>query len=74
MNHCSTGDNEFTNYIRTWVAHKVSEIKNEDVTTLFGKQSKDRGGISALEKHMSICNMGNMKPLMNEDKAFWQIV
>ena len=78
LNHFSTGDNEFASYILTWVAHKVSEIKNKDVTTLFGKQPKDMAEqlmseISGLEKHMSICNMGDGKPLMIEDKAFWQL-
>ena len=79
LNHFSTGDNEFASYILTWVAHKVSEIKNKDVTILFGKQPKDMveqlmTEISSLEKHMSICNMGDGKPLLVKDKAFWQLL
>jgi len=79
LNHFSTGDNEFASYILTWVAHKVSEVKNKDMTTLFGKQPKDMveqlmAEISILEKHMSICNMGDGKPLLIKDNAFWQLV
>ncbi len=78
LNHFSTGDNEFSNYILTWVAHRVSEINKKDVATLFGKKSSDvvnqlMTEISGLEKHKSICNIGDGKPLLIQDKAFWQL-
>jgi len=78
LNHFSTGDNEFANYILTWVAHRVSEINKKDVTTLFGKQPNQMveqlmTEISGLEKHMSICNIGDGNPLKIHDKAFWQL-
>jgi DNA phosphorothioation-dependent restriction protein DptH len=78
LNHFSTGDDEFSNYILTWVAHRVSEINKKDVATLFGKQSNEMVNqlmteISGLEKHVSICNMGDGSPLRIKDKAFWQL-
>ena len=78
LNHFSTGDNEFADYILTWVAHRVSEINKKDVTTLFGKQSNEMvnqlmSEITGLEKHKSICNVGDGKPLIIKDKAFWQL-
>jgi len=78
LNHFSTGDNEFANYILTWVAHRVSEIKNKDITTLFGKQSKEMVNqlmteITGLDKHVSLCNIGNGSPLFMKDKAFWKL-
>ncbi|HFD31330.1 MAG TPA: DNA phosphorothioation-dependent restriction protein DptH [Gammaproteobacteria bacterium] len=79
LNHFSTGDNEFANYILTWVAHRVSEIKNKDIATLFGKQSKEMINqlmteISGLEKHVSLCNIGDGIPVKLKDKAFWQLI
>jgi len=79
LNHFSTGDNEFASYILTWVSHKISEVKIKDVATLFGKQPKNMveqlmSEISSLEKHMSFCNMGDGKPILIKDKAFWQLV
>ena len=79
LNHFSTGDNEFANYVLTWVAHRVSEANKKDVSTLFGKQSNEMVSqlmtdISGLEKHMSICNIGDGKPVLIKDKAFWQLI
>ncbi len=78
MNHLSTGDNEFASYILTWVAHNVSKIKDKYVTILSGKQPKDMveqlvAEIFGLEKSMSICCMGDGKPLKINEKAFWSL-
>jgi len=78
LNHFSTGDDEFSNYILTWVVHRVSEISKKDVTTLFGKHSSEMVNqlmteISGLDKHVSICNVGDGKPLKIRDRAFWQL-
>lgn len=79
LDHFSTSDNDFANYILTWVAHRVSEVSKKDIATMFGKLSSDitnqiMAEISGLEKHKSICNVGDGKPLLIEDKAFWQLV
>ena len=78
LNHFSTGDNEFANYILTWVTHRVSEVNKKDMTTLFGKQPTETVShlleeISRLEKHVSICNVGDGKPKIIKDRAFWQL-
>lgn len=79
LNHFSTGDNEFANYVLTWVVHRVSEIKPKDITTLFGNQSNEMASqlmteITGLEKHMSVSNIGDGKPLLMRDKAFWEMI
>jgi DNA phosphorothioation-dependent restriction protein DptH len=79
LNHFSTGDDEFANYILTWVAHRVSEVSKKDISTLFGKLSTQvvenlMSEISTLDKHVSIGNIGNGKPVKFQDRAFWQIV
>lgn len=79
LDHFSTSDNDFANYILTWVAHRVAEINKKGVMTMFGNISNDMvtqisSEVSCLEKHKSICNLGNGTPIMLTDRAFWQII
>ncbi|KXX68900.1 type IV secretion system DNA-binding domain-containing protein [Flammeovirga sp. SJP92] len=77
LNHFSTGDNEYSNYILTWIIHRVNEIKDKEVSSLFDLPSRnDRdeliGVIKGLEKHYSIVNNAGSAPIKIRDKAFWE--
>ncbi|WP_430933258.1 DNA phosphorothioation-dependent restriction protein DptH [Saccharicrinis sp. 156] len=79
LNHFSTSDNDYSNYILTWIIHRVNEIKIKEVDSLFSIQSKEQkenlaNTIKKLEKHCSIVNLAGSSPIMIKDKAFWELL
>ena len=79
LSHFSTGDNEYANYINTWVVHNVSDLNNKDIRYIFNTQSKaDEDGlynkIKSLKKHESMVKLGDSNnPVLVRDKAFWEL-
>jgi len=78
LNHFSTGENDYSNYILTWVIHRVNEIKTKEVESLFTIKSRDQRDnliktIKNLDKHQSIVNLAGSEPLLIKDKAFWEL-
>lgn len=80
LSHFSTGENEYANYILTWVVHNVADLNNKDVKYIFNTQSKSEeeniySKIKSLNKHHSIVKMGDSdRAVFMKDMAFWQIV
>lgn len=79
LNHFSTGDNEYAQYILTWIVHRVNDIKIKDVEALFPvfeKEQKDQllQMIKKLEKHHSAVNLAGSKPIFIEDYPFWKLI
>ena len=80
LSHFSTGENDYANYILTWVVHKVDDLSNKDVKYIFNTQSKSEeenlfSKIKNLNKHYSYVKMGdNNRAIFMKDLAFWQIV
>jgi DNA phosphorothioation-dependent restriction protein DptH len=79
LNHFATSDNEYSNYILTWIIHRVNEIKEREVGSLFDLPNKsDREDlittIKGLEKHYSIVNLAGSKPIKIKDTAFWELM
>ncbi len=79
LNHFSTSDNDYSNYILTWIIHRVNEIKLKEVDSLFSIQSKEQkenlaNTIKKLEKHCSVVNLAGSSPMMIKDKAFWELL
>ncbi|MFC4306401.1 DNA phosphorothioation-dependent restriction protein DptH [Cohnella boryungensis] len=79
LSHFSTADNEFANYIYTWIVHNVSDIGNKDVKFIFNTKSKAEedniiNKIKKLEKHYSIVNLEGNQPVLIRDKAFWELI
>ena len=79
LNHFSTSENDYSNYILTWVIHRVSEIKTKEVESLFSIESRDQRDnliktIKGLEKHQSIVNLAGSPPILIKDKAFWELL
>ena len=79
LNHFATGENEYSNYILTWVIHRVNEIKLKEVESLFALDNKVQKEnllktIKGLEKHQSVVNLAGSEPLVIRDKAFWELL
>jgi len=79
LNHFATSENEYSNYILTWVIHRVNEIKTKEVDSLFSLETKQQSEnliktIKGLQKHQSIVNLAGSKPILIKDKAFWELI
>ncbi|MBC7694645.1 MAG: DUF87 domain-containing protein, partial [Burkholderiales bacterium] len=62
LNHFSTGDNEYDQYISTWIIHRVNDVKIKDIDSLFSIHDKEQKEsliqiIKKLEKHKSVVNL-----------------
>lgn len=80
LSHFSTADNDYSNYILTWIVHNVSDLSTKDIKYIFNTQSKSEeeniyNKIKKLEKHYSIVKLANEnQPIHMRDKAFWELV
>ncbi|MBU5310513.1 DNA phosphorothioation-dependent restriction protein DptH [Tissierella carlieri] len=80
LSHFSTVENDYANYILTWVIHKVDDITNKDVKYIFNTQTKQEdesliNRIKSLNKHYSMVKMGHSdRPIYMKDRAFWELV
>lgn len=79
LSHFSTGDNDYSTYILTWIVHRVNEIRSKEVESLFKLDNKDAvhqlmNEIKDLEKHYSVVNLAGSEPLFIRDRAFWELV
>jgi DNA phosphorothioation-dependent restriction protein DptH len=80
MSHFATADNDYSQYILTWIVHNVSELKKKEVQSIFNpvtaqenEQLSNR--IRSLKKHQSlVTSVSNNKYDLMEDKAFWQLL
>lgn len=79
LSHFSTSDNDYANYILTWVVHNVADLNTRDVKYIFNTKTKQQeeelyNKIKSLEKHYSLVKMGDSdRPLHVRDKAFWEL-
>ena len=79
ISHFKTNENEYANYMETWVVHRVSKIENQHMKLIFNisdtKSQKDIATqIGTLKKHTSIFSSGDKKLHKLNDKAFWQLI
>ncbi|WP_313483868.1 ATP-binding protein, partial [Acinetobacter variabilis] len=78
ISHFKTGENNYSDYILTWVVHRVAQIKNADISALFNVTNKaDQESlmetIRTLDKHYSLYIDGKKKVIKMKDKAFWEL-
>lgn len=79
LSHFSTTENEYANYILTWIIHNVSDLSVKDVKYIFNTQNKQEeeniyNRIKNLNKHYSLVKMGDCnRPIYMKDKAFWEL-
>jgi DNA phosphorothioation-dependent restriction protein DptH len=78
ITHFKTSENNYASYVLTWVVHRVSEIKNADIKSIFNKDDKSEQevlmeSIRKLEKHYSLFIDGNKNFQKIRDLAFWEL-
>jgi DNA phosphorothioation-dependent restriction protein DptH len=79
ITHFKTSENDYSAYILSWIVHRVSQIKNQDIKSIFNKDDKTEQeqlmkSIRGLEKHYSLYVNGDKKITKIKDKAFWEII
>ncbi|MCX2478374.1 DUF87 domain-containing protein [Pedobacter sp. MC2016-15] len=79
LNHFSTSDNEYSQYILTWIIHRVSEINDKEVGSIFTLPAKQTRSdlintIKELDKHYSVVNLAGSPPIKIKDLAFWELL
>jgi len=80
LSHFSTGDNDYANYILTWIIHRVDDLTTKDVKYIFNTQSKQEDEklfsmIKSLNKHHSLVKTGDSdRALFMKDMAFWELI
>lgn len=79
ITHFKTKDNDYSAYILSWVIHRVSQLKNNDIKALFNKDDRQEQEhlmkvIRELEKHFSLYVNGDKKVIKIRDKAFWELL
>jgi DNA phosphorothioation-dependent restriction protein DptH len=79
LTHFKTSEDNYANYIQTWIVHQVSNIKIQDITSIFNISNKSEAEglmeqIRKLEKHYSIYVDGNKNMTKMRDLAFWELL
>jgi len=79
ITHFKTKENDYSAYILSWVIHRVSQIKNQDIKSLFNKDDRAEQEslmktIRELDKHYSLYVDGDKKISKIKDKAFWELI
>jgi len=78
ITHFKTSENDYSAYILSWVIHRVSQIKSQDIKALFNIDNKSEqeelmSSIRGLEKHYSLYVDGDKNIMKMKDKAFWEL-
>lgn len=76
MTHFKSADVDYSSYILTWIVHRVSQIKSQDLKAVFNpadKTTEDRlsAEIRALDKHMSLLVDGEKHVSKIRDVPFY---
>ncbi len=79
LTHFKTSNADYSSYILTWIIHRVSQIKNQDVKSIFNAADKHEENalmqkVRELDKHFSLYVDGDKKITKMKDLAFWEIV
>lgn len=80
LSHFSTGDNDYADYILTWIVHNVAKINPNDAKYIFNASARNDqenicNKIKSLSKHYSLVKMGNSdRPIFMKDRAFWELI
>ncbi|MGE7939884.1 DNA phosphorothioation-dependent restriction protein DptH [Bacillus paramycoides] len=80
LSHFATTDNDYSQYLLTWIVHCVTDLKRREVQAIFNTESKEEedsimNRIRKLDKHQSlVTSVSNNKLEIMEDKPFWQLI
>jgi DNA phosphorothioation-dependent restriction protein DptH len=78
LTHFKAGDEDYSSYILSWVIHRVSKIKNQEIKAIFNSKDKLEEErlmqqIRQLEKHYSLYVDGEKQVTKIHDKPFWEL-
>lgn len=78
LTHFKTSEDNYANYIFTWIVHKVANIKTQDIQSIFNINSKVEAEnlmsqVRELQKHYSFYVNGNKEIKKMRDLAFWEL-
>jgi len=78
LTHFKTSEDNYANYIFSWVVHKVSSIKSQDIQSVFNISNKNEADslmsqVRELQKHYSLYIDGNKNIVKMRDLAFWEL-
>lgn len=79
LTHFKAGDKDYSKYVLSWIIHRVSQLKNQEIKSIFNSSDKHEEErfmqqIRQLDKHFSLYVDGEKKVSKIKDKAFWEIV
>ena len=79
ITHFKTSNADYSSYILTWIIHRVSQIKNQDVKSIFNATDKNEENalmqkVRELDKHYSLYVDGDKTITKMKDLAFWELV
>ena len=79
ITHFKTSENDYSAYVLSWIVHRVAQIKNQDIKSIFNKDDKNEQeqlmkSIRELDKHYSLYVDGDKKITKIKDKAFWELL
>ncbi|WP_232769157.1 hypothetical protein [Colwellia sp. Bg11-28] len=78
ITHFKTSENDYSACVLSWIDHRVGQIKNQDIKSIFNKDDKANQeqlmkSIGELDKHYSLYVDGDKKIQKIKDKAFWEL-
>jgi DNA phosphorothioation-dependent restriction protein DptH len=79
LTHFKTSENSYTDYIFTWIVHKVANIRSQDIQSIFNISNKAEAEnlmsqVRELPKHQSFYVDGNKEISLMQDLAFWELL
>ncbi|CAD6871624.1 DNA phosphorothioation-dependent restriction protein DptH [Methylomonas fluvii] len=79
LSHFKTAENDYADYILSWIIHKVDKIKFQDINSVFNVSSKQEAEslmdqIRTLNEHYSIYVDGNKNKLYMRDYPFFELM
>lgn len=78
LTHFKTADNDYADYILSWIIHKVDKIKSKDIESVFNVSAKNDSDqimsqIRQLKEHHSLYINGKKEIQKMRDLAFWEL-
>lgn len=79
LDHFATTDNDYAQYILTWIIHRVPTIKKKEVQAIFSPESQSESEqiakkIGQLQKHKSlVTSVTENRYEVMDDMAFWKL-
>lgn len=79
LDHFTTGEDDYSKYILTWVVHNVADLKKTDVEYIFkvklnaAETSQIYERIKRCDRFQSVVKIGNDQPRYIRDKAFFEL-